>query len=174
MRSGRASFDWSKRNGRLKLATISRKNLDSRARIPVHETRLLKPVGLRRTTASERRREASGIHGSTWRLVASRLATVARRGVTAISSASSSIHARILRTSRPFHRDSEGFGIRKMTGNSMARRNKRWRYEYGRIGDCHVGLQSAAGDLSPSAAAPVGPHALRAMPRFRQPAPRQV
>jgi len=62
----------------------------------------------------------------------------------------------------------------KMTGNSMARRNKRWRYEYGRIGDCDVGLQSPAGDLSPSAAAPVGPHALRAMPRFRQPAPRQV
>ena len=96
------------------------------------------------------------------------------RGVTAISSASSSIHARILRTSRPFHRDSEGLGIRKMTGNSMARRNKRWRYEYGRIGDCDVGLHSPADDLSPSAAAPVGPHALRAMPRFRQPAPRQV
>ena len=174
MRSGRASFDWSKRNGRLKLATISRKNLDSRARIPVHETRLLKPVGLRRTTASERRREASGIHGSTWRLVASRLATVARRGVTAISSASSSIHARILRMSRPFHADAEDLGFSQKTWNTMARRNQRWRCEHGQIGGRDVGLQSAAGDLSPSAAAPVGPHALRAMPRFRQPAPRQV
>ena len=102
------------------------------------------PVGLRRTTASERRREASGIHGSTSIGGPSRWGRlVARRGVTgrALRRVPSTLgccerHGR-------FTAIFEGLGFPRKTWNSMARRNKRWRYEYGRIGDCDLGLRWA-------------------------------